>query len=72
MAEMASILGAACASDPPGQQPADQLPLVVTVAWPVSLHMLEDVIPQQVAAVFGIHFCHLKHSIPQGVILNFH
>lgn len=67
-AEMA--LSVAYASDPPSQQPADQLLLLVTVAWPVPLHVLVEVIPQQVAVVFGIHFCHLKYNIPHDVASN--
>lgn len=50
------------APNPPGQHPADQLPLVVTVTRPVLLHVLVEVISQQVAAVSGIHFCHLESN----------
>lgn len=50
------------APNPPGQHPADQLPLVVAVTRPVLLHMLIEVISQQVAAVPGIHFCHLQSN----------
>ena len=58
------------AGDPPGQQPADQLPLLLAVAGPVPLHMLVEVVPQQVAAVFGIHFSHLKNKTPHDVTFN--
>lgn len=54
------------ASDPPGQQPADQLPLLLAVAGPVPLHVLEVVVPQQVAAVLGIDFGYLKSKTPIG------
>lgn len=59
-----------CVSDPPGQQPADQLALLLAVAWPVPLHVFVEVILQQVAAVFGIHFCHLKYNVPHDVTLT--
>lgn len=50
----------------PGQQPADQLPLLITIRWPVPLNVLVEIILQQVAAVFGIHFCYLKHDTVQN------
>lgn len=55
-------------NDPPGQQLANQLPLLFAVARPVLLHELVEVIPQHVAAIFGIHFCHLQtHTECQSV-----
>lgn len=46
----------------PGQQPADQLLLLLTVARPVPLNIFVEVIPQQVAAVFQIHLSHLEQQ----------
>lgn len=46
----------------PGQQPVYELPLLLAVAWPVPPHVLVEVVPQQVAAFFGVHFRHLKHT----------